>query len=315
MQRRAALLLLSAAIISGLSCLVYNMYLTSSNSHNYIKVALEIPLSKLKQSTNLELNIQSFDTQSQILTQQKLEDERDNEMPYIPLRDYYVMWDDEEGETDLGEDRDNYVDTGDYNLEEIDMDKTKSELQTLTTTHRHTRTKHKRKQVQTLPPVIESTPEILKTNDHDSNQQLMRGEIIQPPSVNRDNKQLEPKETKPSATIITHHTPTTASVSTDECTHPPCLQYLNTSERSIFDKCVKKVKPGHTASQCKCRFRESEGHKRIALNSLEGSGNTWVRGLLEKTTGLCTGTVFTIIIISFISLSLSLSLFDRCSLM
>ena len=77
MQRRAALLLLSAAIISGLSCLVYNMYLTSSNSHNYIKVALEIPLSKLKQSTSLELNIQSFDTQSQILTQkqQKLEDE------------------------------------------------------------------------------------------------------------------------------------------------------------------------------------------------------------------------------------------------
>ena len=27
----------------------------------------------------------------------------------------------------------------------------------------------------------------------------------------------------------------------------------------------------------------------VALNSQEGSGNTWLRGLLEKATGMCTG--------------------------
>ena len=35
-----------------------------------------------------------------------------------------------------------------------------------------------------------------------------------------------------------------------------------------------------------------EGRKRVGLVSLPGSGNTWVRGLLEKATGICTGSMW-----------------------
>jgi hypothetical protein len=40
-----------------------------------------------------------------------------------------------------------------------------------------------------------------------------------------------------------------------------------------------------------CRFVKVWGNSRraVALNSQEGSGNTWLRGLLEKATGICTG--------------------------
>ena len=34
------------------------------------------------------------------------------------------------------------------------------------------------------------------------------------------------------------------------------------------------------------------GRDPVALTSFPGSGNTWVRGLLEKATGVCTGTVY-----------------------
>lgn len=30
----------------------------------------------------------------------------------------------------------------------------------------------------------------------------------------------------------------------------------------------------------------------VALASFPGSGNTWVRGLLEKATGICTGSIY-----------------------
>ena len=40
-----------------------------------------------------------------------------------------------------------------------------------------------------------------------------------------------------------------------------------------------------------------DGSKRaaVALASHPGSGNTWVRGLLEKATGICTGIIRVII--------------------
>ena len=49
----------------------------------------------------------------------------------------------------------------------------------------------------------------------------------------------------------------------------------------------------------------------MALASFPGSGNTWVRGLLETATGICTGIQLPHIVFFFlflISLSLSLSL-------
>ena len=42
----------------------------------------------------------------------------------------------------------------------------------------------------------------------------------------------------------------------------------------------------------RCQFRDSKYHNPVALVSLPGSGNTWVRGLLEKATGICTGSIY-----------------------
>lgn len=41
-----------------------------------------------------------------------------------------------------------------------------------------------------------------------------------------------------------------------------------------------------------CAFRNGSGLEPVALTSHPGSGNTWVRGLLEKATAICTGAVY-----------------------
>ena len=38
-----------------------------------------------------------------------------------------------------------------------------------------------------------------------------------------------------------------------------------------------------------CHFINGSKRAAVALASFPGSGNTWVRGLLEKATGVCTG--------------------------
>ena len=40
-----------------------------------------------------------------------------------------------------------------------------------------------------------------------------------------------------------------------------------------------------------CRFMNGTGRAAVALASFPGSGNTWVRQLLEQATGVCTGKV------------------------
>ncbi len=39
----------------------------------------------------------------------------------------------------------------------------------------------------------------------------------------------------------------------------------------------------------KCHFMNGTGRAAVALVSYPGSGNTWLRGLLEQVTGICTG--------------------------
>ena len=47
------------------------------------------------------------------------------------------------------------------------------------------------------------------------------------------------------------------------------------------------IKRNLTSDQC-C-FMNGSKRAAVALVSHPGSGNTWVRGLLEKATGICTG--------------------------
>lgn len=47
--------------------------------------------------------------------------------------------------------------------------------------------------------------------------------------------------------------------------------------------------------KCSCHLKKDRAkhmHKRVALVSLPGSGNTWVRGLLERATNICTGAMW-----------------------
>ena len=41
-----------------------------------------------------------------------------------------------------------------------------------------------------------------------------------------------------------------------------------------------------------CHFMNGTGRSTVALVSFPGSGNTWVRGLLETATGVCTGEYY-----------------------
>ena len=78
-----------------------------------------------------------------------------------------------------------------------------------------------------------------------------------------------------------------------QCKDELCLEYLSESENASFYQCINKSKhqeekfgPIHKGS---CHFMKSSEIFPVALASFPGSGNTWVRGLLQKATGICTG--------------------------
>ena len=49
------------------------------------------------------------------------------------------------------------------------------------------------------------------------------------------------------------------------------------------------MRKGHLLPSGECRFMNGSGRSPVGLVSFPGSGNTWVRGLLQKATGICTG--------------------------
>ena len=75
------------------------------------------------------------------------------------------------------------------------------------------------------------------------------------------------------------------------CRDPLCSEFLSAIDRDHFQQCVETVKktilgPPPLGS---CHFMNGSNRAPVALASFEGSGNTWVRGLLEQVTGICTG--------------------------
>ena len=80
--------------------------------------------------------------------------------------------------------------------------------------------------------------------------------------------------------------------STRSCTDQSCSNFLATSDSIAFQNCTKvasnKFRP---IDQGKCVFMNGTGRQPIALTSFPGSGNTWVRGLLQQVTGFCTGSL------------------------
>ena len=76
------------------------------------------------------------------------------------------------------------------------------------------------------------------------------------------------------------------------CKLSNCVDLLTLPEQTLLKNCEKKAVQytGHQLPHSTCRFmRGGISQRPVALNSQEGSGNSWLRGLLEKATGICTG--------------------------
>ena len=74
------------------------------------------------------------------------------------------------------------------------------------------------------------------------------------------------------------------------CDDDVCVQYLAPQERMDYNSCT--VRSTATEQPCACRFMNGSGRRPVALASFPGSGNTWVRGLLQLSTGICTGSLY-----------------------
>ncbi len=78
-----------------------------------------------------------------------------------------------------------------------------------------------------------------------------------------------------------------------ECVDPTCYHYLTAAERARWQRCTHKTARSGADGPLRggrCRFMNGTGRAGpVALASFPGSGNTWIRCLLEKATGICTG--------------------------
>ncbi len=84
----------------------------------------------------------------------------------------------------------------------------------------------------------------------------------------------------------------------DNCEQRHCSEYLTSRERVAQKKCMREVFRYMDPLEIKaslrenpCRFIDARNRLPVALVSAEGSGNTWLRWLLERASGACTGFI------------------------
>jgi hypothetical protein len=75
------------------------------------------------------------------------------------------------------------------------------------------------------------------------------------------------------------------------CRLPNCLDILPLTELAAVKQCkaMTTALVRRTVVEPTCHFVRGLLRAAVALNSQEGSGNSWLRGLLERATGICTG--------------------------
>lgn len=77
------------------------------------------------------------------------------------------------------------------------------------------------------------------------------------------------------------------------CKDNICSEYLSASDKSRFCFCLDRMSSWKlTPEGSKCKFIKGDDRDPVALISFPGSGNTWVRGILESITGICTGAIY-----------------------
>lgn len=80
-----------------------------------------------------------------------------------------------------------------------------------------------------------------------------------------------------------------------KCLDDWCTSHLQKSSFMCYKHCrsLAEIESDlYYGTPRRCKFRRAAGHSVMALVSVPGSGNTWVRGLLEKATGICTGSIY-----------------------
>lgn len=76
------------------------------------------------------------------------------------------------------------------------------------------------------------------------------------------------------------------------CTDMACRDHLSEADKLLYNQClvrVKKLAGAEIPKDNGCHF-VSGVHNAVALISFPGSGNTWIRQLLESASGICTGS-------------------------
>ena len=341
------MLVVCVAIASGLLSGVH-LYLVSNRGHKYISVALEIPVERVQGSTNVQLNIHSVGN-SDSWREDGKETNNESETPHqssktetsvqIPFDHYWGkgegVWgevgeDEDEEDVIFDDDEEEYevlLDTGEYELEEKDMDtiEVESEPSPPPLTQRHTNNHRKKRREHymrkssvagTYSSHMAETQEQIGVHDEPVTdgasdagggqtekgtaedslvRKIEREQVKGPFAISKEEyyaRQATLTRPPPITHSPHHHTHKNHTHTSSQCSQPPCLQFLSAEERFIFHKCQKKTVPKSSHKSipaCKCKFRSGVGKKRVGLVSLPGSGNTWVRGLLEKASGLCTG--------------------------
>ena len=84
----------------------------------------------------------------------------------------------------------------------------------------------------------------------------------------------------------------------NNCTDTLCTEYLTNKTGLIeFNQCKENLHrfnvafaDNETCASGSCRFMDRTNRGPVGLVSPRGSGNTWVRQLLQQATGICTGT-------------------------
>ena len=79
-----------------------------------------------------------------------------------------------------------------------------------------------------------------------------------------------------------------------QCRDQICSDFLSAKDRENIHLCIRPNSRKFPSIVPKCHFMNGTNRSSVALVSFPGSGNTWVRGLLEKATGFCTGSVCTL---------------------
>ncbi len=75
-----------------------------------------------------------------------------------------------------------------------------------------------------------------------------------------------------------------------QCKDVICSEFLNNHDWIQVDKFMRTMKKDRLLKiSPACHFMNGTSRGSVALLSFPGSGNTWLRGLLEKATGICTG--------------------------